>query len=238
MSATNRGGDRDENDFYPTPVWAIKRALERIALPGGLWLEPAAGDGRVINVVRECRPDVTWSAVEKREEALPHLKRLGFDKGSIQDFLMMGRRQLPEIDVTFSNPPYNLAQEFIEQALDVSKHVVYLLRLNFLGSEDRAHFLTKNTPDVYVLPNRPSFSQSLSCKAKKKTGCPWKITLRLEVDAAKTFPNCPSCGGAVAITTSDATEYAWMHFHRGGRRSGKLEVLDITPRAERAALAA
>jgi hypothetical protein len=238
MSATGRGGERDDNDFYPTPVWAIKRALERIKLPGGIWLEPCAGDGRIIQVVRELRGDVSWAAVEKRPEALPFLEKLDFDKNSIRDFLTMRRRELPEVDVTFSNPPYNLAQEFIEQALDVSKHVVYLLRLNFLGSEDRAAFLQVNAPDVYVLPNRPSFSTSLSCKNKKKTGCDWKMLLRPELDSAELFPKCPKCGAGVSTTRADATEYAWFHFFKGGRRSGKLEVLDPTPIAERAAIAA
>jgi hypothetical protein len=33
-----------------------------------------------------------------------------------------------------------------------------LLRLNFLGSSVRAQFMRSHTPDVYVLPNRPSFT--------------------------------------------------------------------------------
>ena len=32
-----------------------------------------------------------------------------------------------------------------------------LLRLNYLGSEKRAAFFQEVPPDVYVLPNRPSF---------------------------------------------------------------------------------
>ena len=32
-----------------------------------------------------------------------------------------------------------------------------LLRLNWLGSEDRAAWLRRHPPSVYVLPNRPSF---------------------------------------------------------------------------------
>jgi len=32
-----------------------------------------------------------------------------------------------------------------------------LLRLNFLASERRQEWMKTDTPDVYVLPNRPSF---------------------------------------------------------------------------------
>jgi hypothetical protein len=39
----------------------------------------------------------------------------------------------------------------------MSEHVIMLLRLNFLASEERSEFMQRTRPDVYVLPNRPSF---------------------------------------------------------------------------------
>lgn len=62
-------------------------------------------------------------------------------------------------DVVITNPPYSLAMPVIEQALALeTQFIVMLLRLNFLASGGRADFMRTHAPDVYVLPNRPSFS--------------------------------------------------------------------------------
>jgi len=60
-------------------------------------------------------------------------------------------------DVVLTNPPFMLAQEVLEKSLKLAKVVALLLRLNYLESEKRASFLRDFVPDVYVLPNRPSF---------------------------------------------------------------------------------
>jgi hypothetical protein len=60
--------------------------------------------------------------------------------------------------VAITNPPFRLAQEFIDAALACADHVVMLLRLNYLASKGRWPFMSRHTPDVYVLPNRPSFT--------------------------------------------------------------------------------
>jgi hypothetical protein len=62
-------------------------------------------------------------------------------------------------DVILTNPPYSRAFEFLEKALSEAPHVAMLLRLNFLGSEKRAKFFQRTPPDIYVLPNRPSFAR-------------------------------------------------------------------------------
>jgi hypothetical protein len=48
--------------------------------------------------------------------------------------------------------------EFIAKALTYASYVVMLLRLNFLGSGKRAAFFAREMPDIYVLPDRPSFT--------------------------------------------------------------------------------
>jgi len=66
MSATGRGRERDEHDFYETPAWCVHRLLEAVPqLPGGAWLEPCAGKGAIIRAVNEVRKDpIHWTAVE------------------------------------------------------------------------------------------------------------------------------------------------------------------------------
>lgn len=157
MSATGRGAERRADDFYATPAWCVRRLLERLALPAGNWLEPCAGDGAIIRAVG--RQDVTWTAVELRHEARGRLVEVvdstevfvGFD-------FVGGDFGGTEFAAVITNPPFSLALPFIEHALELAPWVVMLLRLNFLASAGRAEFFREQAPDVYVLPNRPSFT--------------------------------------------------------------------------------
>ncbi len=157
MSATNRSDVRVALDVYPTPAWCVHRLLEDVQLPGGHWSEPCAGDGAVIKAVNEIREDIVWSAIELRLECRQRLMRTGA-RVRIADALESPWQLHDEIiDVVITNPPYALAEEFLEKALKMAPFVAMLLRLDFLGSARRAPFFRTTPPDVHVLPNRPSF---------------------------------------------------------------------------------
>lgn len=161
MSATGRGAERAVSDFYPTPAWCVHRLLDRLHLPGGKWIEPAAGDGAIVKAVRSRgTSDVTWCAVELRHEceaALTSAVSYGSTVLTGVDFL---RSELLVIegDVLITNPPYSLAEEYVRASLPRAKWVALLLRLNFLGSSKRRALFANEMPDIYVLPNRPSFT--------------------------------------------------------------------------------
>lgn len=157
MSSTNRGAERIENDVYPTPAWCVHRLLESCALPGGRWLEPAAGDGAIIRAVNERRADVEWSATELRKDACRTLVNHGIKAAHCADFLTQDMYDGPYWNVIITNPPYSLSLEFVKKSMFLADNVAMLLRLNWLGSESRSDFLRANEPGVYVLPNRPSF---------------------------------------------------------------------------------
>lgn len=166
MSSTGRGprlgGD---DDFYVTPAWAVHRLLEAVDLPGGTWVEPAAGNGAIVRAVdayhtRNTSPRrVNWHAWEIREEESAALleTRATF---RIADFLAHADEPVVDVTVCIGNPPYSLAQEFIEKARAQFPNAIvcFLLRLNFVGSEKRAAFMRANPPDIATLPNRPSFT--------------------------------------------------------------------------------
>lgn len=157
MSATGRGAARQTADAYYTPAWCVERLLERVRLPGGRWLDPAAGEGAIVRAVNALRTDVRWSAVELREECAPPLRALvGPGSMHIANFLELGLSLASE-RVIITNPPYSLAREFVEACLPSGAFVVMLLRLNWLGTAERAEWLRGRIPDVYVLPDRPSF---------------------------------------------------------------------------------
>ena len=67
-------------------------------------------------------------------------------------------------DIVLTNPPYSLAQEFVDHAMKFRRTelslVAMLLRINFLGSKKRAKWLRENTPTVAVSPRRPQFCKN------------------------------------------------------------------------------
>lgn len=190
MSSTKRGGQRSEADAYATPEWATLRALEAMPWlpPGGHWMDPCAGDGAIIRATKLVYPRVEWDAVEIRDEAEPDLKATGANY-VIGDFLAGHFRPLAA-HVVFTNPPFRIAQDFIEKSLTITDHVVMLLRLNYLGSEKRADFLREYPPDVYVLPNRPSFMNG-ETDSIEYAWFHWERGLRREAGKIKLLKSTP-----------------------------------------------
>lgn len=164
MSATGRSDARQPNDAYPTPAWAVKRLLERVKLPHGNWLDPCAGEGAVLQVAKNHLSGcIAWHGVEIRPECKFPLRNLGMYP-VIGDFLEERTRQAVlrqtprgRFATVITNPPYSLARQFVEACLPIADVVVMLLRVGFLESEERADFVHLWTPNVYILPNRPSF---------------------------------------------------------------------------------
>lgn len=185
---TGEQAEAPEHEFYPTPAWCVTRLLQHVELPGGHWLEPSAGDGAIIRAVNSVRDEVWFDAIELRPEAAGILSALvGADQFDTADFLRGWFGWGYEYAVALGNPPFSLAAPFVLKALEHAEQVVMLLRLNFLGSSnDRRHlFEQAGMPDVYVLPERPSFT-----------------------------------GGG-----TDACEYAWMRWIRGGAQRGEMRIL-------------
>ncbi len=169
MSSTNRGAERRADDLYVTPHWVTHRLLDACPwlLPGEwkvnapTWHEPARGTGAIVEAVNSwcrARPGVkapSWLTQDIREMPKPAVEEF-----VCQDFLSPWwpfPHRVPEVLIT--NPPFSLAEEFVRRALAVCPgYVVMLLRLAFLETEERNQLLREQPPDIYVLPNRPSFT--------------------------------------------------------------------------------
>lgn len=161
MSATNRGSKRIESDYYATPPEAIRTLLKnyRIAYAGDTILEPAAGNGAIINELIHFGYTNNIHAIEIREEEKENLLRVA-DSVGIGDFLKMDLSNT--YDVIIGNPPYSQAQEFINKSLAYLKpggRLIFLLRTNFLESQKRFKWWQDKPPTrLYVLSKRPSFT--------------------------------------------------------------------------------
>lgn len=158
MSATGRGAKRADSDFYPTPAGATLAILRALNLPGGRWLEPAAGEGAIIRAVNSTRADIDWTAVELREACRPHLVAADPRAEVIApcDFLAMEAPR--SFSVAILNPPFVLALPFVDRCLGMADWVVALERTNWIASGTRNRWFRAHMPDVYVLSNRPSFT--------------------------------------------------------------------------------
>jgi hypothetical protein len=160
LSSTNRGHQKERNDFYPTPAWCVRRLLEQLFLPSGRWLEPGAGEGAIIKAT--ARSDIKWTALELRPSCRRSLELLiKPSQVFIGDYLASAKSHPlgnQHFDVVLANPPFTSAMEFVQESLRRASTVVMLLRLNFLATGKRSEFMRTHCPDVYVLPDRPSFT--------------------------------------------------------------------------------
>jgi len=67
-------------------------------------------------------------------------------------------------DLVVGNPPYGRALEFVRRGIELGRCVVYLLRLGFMASGDRAEFFSRHPPAaVWVVAHRPSFTADGQC---------------------------------------------------------------------------
>lgn len=138
---------RHPQDFYRTPPEATKALLAVEEFPGVVW-EPACGDG-AISIVLSTASRVTQVVSTDL-----------FDRGHGEtgvDFLTTSR----QVDHVVTNPPYRLAQSFIQRALNVARwKVAMLLKLNFLEGQRRRPFLEASPlRTVYVFSKRLSFDK-------------------------------------------------------------------------------
>jgi hypothetical protein len=135
------------DDLYETPVVAVEALLRAEALPHRIW-EPACGRGAIVNPLRAAGHDVV--ATDLVDYGLP-ITPPGYYG---VDFLM--ERRAPEgTEAIVTNPPFKLAGEFVEHALELCPQVVMLLRLAFLESVRRTPILdTGHLARVHLFKNR------------------------------------------------------------------------------------
>lgn len=136
----------DSLDFFPTPPWATRAFCEHV-MPQlwGPWpdafkgeaLEPACGEGHMAVALAEYFEQVTASDVH------PY----GF--GEVVDFLN-GYATYYSANWVISNPPFNLAEAFIQHALNVARRgVAMLVRTAFLEGQGRyASLFRKREPQI------------------------------------------------------------------------------------------
>lgn len=165
MSAKGRGRhEGGGEDYYPTPAWAVHRLLDDcgdflLTRDGAPALEPTCGDGAIVRAVHSWpghKVSIAWTGVELRTGALAENTQLAHHIEGV-DFMSWNPSTV--FDLALGNPPFAIAEKIIRRALDHSHVVAMLLRVSFLGSDERVEFFrgVGADPALRVLPDRPSF---------------------------------------------------------------------------------
>lgn len=158
LAGGNPERGRVENDFYATDPSSVKVFLDTYKLEGTKFLEPCVGQGHIAEVVKEYYPNseiVGFDIVDR-----------GYDVSNteIRDFLLTDAEEVVSkyglFDTVITNPPYALAQEFVEKSLSLVRDkgtVTMFLKLQFLEGVKRQQFFKANPPKfVYVFVSRQS----------------------------------------------------------------------------------
>ena len=139
MSRQVAGVRLNATDFYPTPLWCA----ENLDVNWSLFKtahEPCKGDGRLYEWLKTKGLSTTYTEITED-----------------LDFFEWNNK----VDLIFTNPPFSIAQEFIDHSLKNADTVFMLLRLNYLASIKRYDWWVNQSPTaLYVLSKRPSFTGS------------------------------------------------------------------------------
>ncbi len=175
LSGTSLAGmsptrSRVENDYYATPFEATEAILSREELHGSI-LEPEAGEGHISKVLREHYPNsqIISTDLVQRDD------RFGCGIVGGVDFLT---ENYPEkFNNVITNPPFSLAKEFAEKALEVSTgKVILFAKIQFLEGRQRKDFFATHPPKaVYVFSKRVNpLRNGLEVD---ENGKPWSSTM-------------------------------------------------------------
>ena len=133
---------RDSLNFFPTPPWATRALFVHvIGTRHGLAWDPCCGAGDMVRPMREyCRPVYASDVHDYGYPAVQH------------DFLMPF---LPEnfaaADLICMNPPFRLAEPFIERGLEIANELVaVLVRTTFIEGMGRYEHLFHKRPPALM----------------------------------------------------------------------------------------
>lgn len=139
-----RSEPHDSLDDFPTPPWATRALIEAIEptlamAPTMSCREPTANRGHMVRPLREYFSWVEASDVHDYGAGFP-----------VADYLF---GPLPDpVDWTIFNPPFRLAEQFIERAIESSREgCAAIVRSAFLEGVGRHERLFSKMPPAFIL---------------------------------------------------------------------------------------
>lgn len=190
MSQRNSEYARRERDLYETPAWVTDALVPHLPARIVIW-EPASGGGQMVR------------ALEARGFAV-----VASDIARGQDFL--GQRSCPGVRAIVTNPPYESAEAFINQALNFMRPmgiVAMLLRTDWHHAKTRRYLFadcSAFTKQLVLTRRITWFDEPVPCKACDGTG---------EVPSLA-YPmvslRCGRCRGKGELKQSPSENHSWF----------------------------
>lgn len=171
----------DSPDDFPTPPWATRGFMEHVIADQGPFkkmscLEPACGAGHMAKVLKEYFGEVRASDAHD------------YGYGKVRDYLDVPY-ETNAVDWVITNPPFRLAEQFVERSLKVArKGVAVLVRTVFIESVGRYRNLFEvNPPSKFAQYTErvPMVRGRLDQKASTATGYAWLVW---EKDETASYP--------------------------------------------------
>ena len=166
----------DSLDDYPTPRWAVRALCEKVLwkspnqLNYDCW-EPACGRGHMAETLKEYFEKVYTTDVHD------------YGYGGVEDFLWE-RNPGTKVAWIVTNPPFRLAEKFIQQAhRHARRGVAMLVRTSFLESVGRYNNIFKVNPPTEVaqfVERVPMVKGRYDPKAVTATSYCWMIWDKVE----------------------------------------------------------
>lgn len=151
-------GKRNKNDFYPTHHSMVWQLMERISIPEYYGIhDPACGENDILIALDD-------TGIKN--------KLSGKDISTGDDFLVDNGIY----DVIFTNPPFSIANIFLEKCFRATKRaIILLLPLDYLHGKDRYDSFYKEQKDfylqdIYCFVRRPMFADSVREDGRYNTG--------------------------------------------------------------------
>ena len=157
---------KDSLDDFPTPPWATRALMEHVLNNDtkGRCLEPACNKGHMSKVLKEYFNEVESSDI------------YDYGYGKVNNFLDSSHKNFNWV---ITNPPFRLAEEFINKANEVaSTGVAILARTVFLesvGRYDRLSDLNPPTHFAQFSERVPMVKGRLDKKASTATSYAWFV---------------------------------------------------------------
>jgi len=167
----------DSLDDFPTPPWATRALLEHVIrdeeYESMSCLEPACHKGYMSKVLKEKFKEVISSDI------------YDYGYGTVEDFLT-STHAVNSFDWMITNPPFRLAEEFLNKALPIARSgVAILARTVFLESIGRyERIFQKNPPSIFAqfTERVPMVKGRLDKKASTATGYAWFVWTTVKQD--------------------------------------------------------
>ena len=135
--------EREVNDYYATPSSAVEMLLELENFSKSI-MEPACGQGHIAEVLKSHGYTVCATDLVNR----------GYGVWGVDFFNI---NEPTDMDI-ITNPPYSMAKEFVEHAMEIvtdGHKVAMFLKLTFLEGQGRRELFRKYPPKiVYVSTSR------------------------------------------------------------------------------------